>query len=97
MLPLVSHLFAVLAIASAKRPARFHQPNSGSAPSISTSGWADRHRQRQALRAPAEDKHLLDDLGLTREQALDEAEKPFWQSHKSKNWWSGWKCPTHPF
>ena len=27
----------------------------------------------------AEDKHLLADIGLTREQALDEAAKPFWR------------------
>jgi len=32
-----------------------------------------------ALRDLAEDKHLLDDLGLTREQVLDEAAKPFWR------------------
>jgi len=40
--------------------------------------WA-RHRQREALRAIADDPHLLRDLGLTRRQALDEAEKPFWR------------------
>jgi uncharacterized protein YjiS (DUF1127 family) len=36
-------------------------------------------RQREALRELADDKHLLDDIGLTREQALDEATKPFWR------------------
>jgi uncharacterized protein YjiS (DUF1127 family) len=37
----------------------------------------DRRRQRQAL-LELED-HLLDDIGLTREQAEQEARKPFWQ------------------
>ena len=40
--------------------------------------WA-RRRQREALRAIADDPHLLWDLGLTRRQALDEADKPFWR------------------
>jgi uncharacterized protein YjiS (DUF1127 family) len=31
------------------------------------------------LRAIADDPHLLRDLGLTREQALEEADKPFWR------------------
>jgi uncharacterized protein YjiS (DUF1127 family) len=39
----------------------------------------ERRRQREALRKLADDKHLLDDLGLTREQALDEAAKRFWR------------------
>ena len=41
-------------------------------------GWNERSRQRAALRKLAEDKHLLDDLGLTRQEALDEADRPFW-------------------
>jgi uncharacterized protein YjiS (DUF1127 family) len=41
--------------------------------------WNERGRQRAALRDLAEDLHLLDDLGLTRQQAIDEANKPFWQ------------------
>jgi uncharacterized protein YjiS (DUF1127 family) len=40
--------------------------------------WNERSRQRTALRNLAEDKHLLDDLGLTRQEALDEADRPFW-------------------
>jgi len=40
--------------------------------------WA-RRKQREALRELADDAHLLRDLGLTREQALEEADKPFWQ------------------
>ena len=38
-----------------------------------------RHSQREGLRAIADDPHLLRDLGLTREQALEEADKPFWR------------------
>jgi uncharacterized protein YjiS (DUF1127 family) len=64
-------------------PARLPQPNSGPIPAIrwrgGWSGWTARLRLRKALRDFAEDKHLLDDLGLTREQALEEAARPFWQ------------------
>ena len=41
--------------------------------------WTERNRQRAALRDLADDKHLLDDLGLTRQEALDEADRPFWE------------------
>lgn len=44
----------------------------------SLSLWMARARQRDALGDLAADKHLLDDIGLTREQALREAGKPFW-------------------
>ena len=40
--------------------------------------WDERRRQRAALRDIADDPYLLHDLGLTREEALDEANKPFW-------------------
>jgi uncharacterized protein YjiS (DUF1127 family) len=40
--------------------------------------WA-RRRQREALRELADDPHLLRDLGLTRQQALEEADRPFWR------------------
>jgi uncharacterized protein YjiS (DUF1127 family) len=43
-------------------------------------GWAERRRQRIALRELAGMRHLLDDLGLTRTQALTEAAKPFWKA-----------------
>ena len=39
----------------------------------------DRTRQREALRAIADNKHLLADIGLSRHEALDEADRPFWQ------------------
>ena len=39
--------------------------------------WTERRRQRQALAAL--DDHLLNDVGLSREQASREAAKPFWK------------------
>jgi uncharacterized protein YjiS (DUF1127 family) len=41
--------------------------------------WLDRPLQRIALREIADDPHLLSDLGLTRDEALREAAKPFWR------------------
>jgi uncharacterized protein YjiS (DUF1127 family) len=39
--------------------------------------WRDRVRQREALKAL--DDRLLDDVGLSREQARREISKPFWK------------------
>ena len=41
--------------------------------------WAYRARQRAALSDLADNKYLLDDIGVTREQALGQARKPFWR------------------
>ena len=41
--------------------------------------WIARNGQRWALRELAEEGRLLSDVGLTREQALREAGKPFWR------------------
>jgi uncharacterized protein YjiS (DUF1127 family) len=63
-------------------PARLPQPDSGPIPAVRCRGWSSwmaRLRLRRALRDLAEDKHLLNDVGLTREQALEEAAKPFWR------------------
>jgi uncharacterized protein YjiS (DUF1127 family) len=82
MSTLITDPFSFPAIPAHDPPARLHQLNSGPAPDIRSCGWsswAARRRQRRALRDLAEDKHLLHDLGLTREQALDEAAKPFWR------------------
>ena len=35
--------------------------------------------QRAALREIADDPHMLNDLGLTREEALEHANRPFWR------------------
>jgi uncharacterized protein YjiS (DUF1127 family) len=39
----------------------------------------ERSRQRRDLRQLARDERLLADIGLSREQALREAAKPFWR------------------
>jgi len=39
--------------------------------------WMDRHSERKQLAQL--DNHILQDLGLTRGQALAEASKPFWK------------------
>ena len=59
-----------------------HQSSSGTPAGIRLLGWwtwIDRPLQRSALREIADDPHLLSDLGLTREEALHEAAKPFWR------------------
>ena len=58
-----------------------HQSSSGPSPPVWPLrwwSWLDRPLQRIALREIADDPRLLSDLGLTREQALREAAKPFW-------------------
>ena len=43
--------------------------------------WFARYRQRRVLREIAErnDFHMLKDIGVTQEEALREADKPFWR------------------
>jgi uncharacterized protein YjiS (DUF1127 family) len=40
--------------------------------------WIVRSGERRALRELAQDRRLLSDVGLTREQVLREAAKPSW-------------------
>ena len=59
-----------------------HQSSSGTPAAIRQPAWLswlDRPLRRIALREIADDPHLLSDLGLTREEALREAAKPFWR------------------
>lgn len=59
-----------------------HQSSSWSRPSwirAALALWHDRVRQRAELRHIAEDRHLLSDIGISRAQALYEADKPFWR------------------
>ena len=42
--------------------------------------WMLRAAERRALRELAQSGHLLNDIGLSREQALREASKPFWRA-----------------
>ena len=56
-----------------------HQSSSGTSHPLTWWRWVDRPLQRIALREIADDPHLLSDIGLTREEALREAERPFWR------------------
>lgn len=64
----------------ARQSTRLHQQSWGEA---LTKGWRRwrlrwvRHRQRKTLRDLADNPHLLNDIGVTREEALAEAAKPF--------------------
>ena len=68
-------------IRSARPRAHVHQENlvRTEAPQHGLRAWPARRRLRLALRDLADDKHLLADIGLTREEALDEIAKPFWR------------------
>jgi uncharacterized protein YjiS (DUF1127 family) len=60
-------------------PARHPQSNSWPRPFSNVLRWTDRSRRRAAFRDLADQPQLLDDIGLTRREALDEAGKPFWR------------------
>jgi uncharacterized protein YjiS (DUF1127 family) len=71
-----------LIMRSVSRGTKLHQENLGRKADAQWSGWLGlwaRQRQRAALRELADDPHRLSDLGLTRQQALEEADKPFWR------------------
>ena len=60
-----------------------HQWNSWQAfapPWRSIQLWAERRAQRDALLELANQKHLLEDIGLTRSQVIREAARPFWRA-----------------
>jgi uncharacterized protein YjiS (DUF1127 family) len=60
---------------------QLHQKNWGAALSAAWRRWRlrwARHGQRRALRELADNPHLLRDIGVTREQALEQAGKPIW-------------------
>jgi len=63
----------------AARGSPLHKENWGHASAFQWRGVWARQRQRRALRDLADDPHLLNDLGLSRQQALEEADKPFWR------------------
>ena len=57
---------------------RLHQKNWGAAFARSRRRWClrwARHSQREVLRDLADNPHLLADIGVTREQALQEADR----------------------
>jgi uncharacterized protein YjiS (DUF1127 family) len=46
-------------------------------------GWIERSRQRRALRDL--DDHLLNDIGLTRDEAAQACAKLFWQTYTRRH------------
>jgi uncharacterized protein YjiS (DUF1127 family) len=54
--------------------------------------WHERTRQRAALRNIADDPHLLADLGITREEALEQAGQPFWHRNDIQTLQEERKC-----
>jgi len=77
----MSTIFSEAAAFPLSRRLARHQWNSWRvlAPSRLIRLWAARRSQRTTLGELAEETHLLDDVGLTRAQALREAAKPFWR------------------
>jgi uncharacterized protein YjiS (DUF1127 family) len=60
---------------------RIHQKNWGSAFARSLDRWCHRwarHSERKVLRDLADNPHLLADIGVSREEALQEAERRIW-------------------
>jgi uncharacterized protein YjiS (DUF1127 family) len=41
--------------------------------------WSERSRRSAAFRDLADNPHLLRDIGLTRREAIEEADKPIWR------------------
>ncbi|MBI5320078.1 hypothetical protein [Bradyrhizobium sp.] len=79
---LLTDIFSVPPVQAAGPAAPVHQSSSGPPAAIRRPGWwswLDRPLQRIALREIADDPRLLGDLGLSREEALREAAKPFWR------------------
>ena len=78
---LLSDTWSIPPVQAADPATSLHQSSSGRSPAICRPAWwswLDRPLQRIALREIADDPHLLGDLGLTREEALREAARPFW-------------------
>jgi len=61
------------------RPAGRYQSDSWLRPFRKLLSWTERSRRRTAFRDLADDPHLLNDIGLTRREAMEEADKPFWR------------------
>jgi uncharacterized protein YjiS (DUF1127 family) len=59
--------------------ARNYQSNSWLGPLNWLLARSEIAHQRAALRGIADDPHLLKDLGLTREEALEHSDRPFWR------------------
>jgi uncharacterized protein YjiS (DUF1127 family) len=70
-----------LTVRAARRALQVHQINLGAALARGWRRWClrwARHSQRTVLRELADDPHLLEDIGVTRAEALKEAERQVW-------------------
>jgi uncharacterized protein YjiS (DUF1127 family) len=79
---LLTDPWSIRAVEAADAAAPLHQSSSGTPLPAQPRGWwswFDRQDERIALREIADDPHLLNDLGLSRDQALHEAARPFWR------------------
>ena len=63
----------------ARQSSQPHQKNWGFSFALLWRELRRRQRSRRELRELANDPHLLQDLGITRWEALEEADKPFWR------------------
>lgn len=73
------HLRHAAALNTGLTASRSNNQSSGLVAALRTlSAWMERSQQRRALGELAQDEHMLADIGLTWEQALGEAAKPFW-------------------
>jgi uncharacterized protein YjiS (DUF1127 family) len=78
---LLTDTWSIPPVQAAETATPIPQSSSGIIPAVRRRGWwswLDRRHERFALRGLADDPHLLKDLGLTRDEALREAAKPFW-------------------
>jgi uncharacterized protein YjiS (DUF1127 family) len=79
---LLTDIFSIPPVQAANPSTSLHQSSSGRQRAVGRPGWwswLDRPFQRIALRDIADNPHLLRDIGMTREEALREAAKPFWR------------------
>jgi len=79
---LLTDTWSIPPVQAADPATPLHQSSSGPPRATRPPGWLsfiDRPLQRLALREIADDPHLLSDLGLSRDEALREASKPFWR------------------
>jgi uncharacterized protein YjiS (DUF1127 family) len=79
---LLTDTLSIPPVQAAEHATPLYQSSSGRWPAMRRPAWwswLDRPLQRIALREIADDPHLLRDLGLTREEALREAARPFWR------------------
>ena len=76
---LYSDIWSIPPVQATAQAPPLHQSSSGTLRPPRWWRWLGRQDQRAALRGIADDPHLLRDLGLTREEALREAAKPFWR------------------